>query len=77
MKAMDYSPWTFVTFVLETKLDKTPMFEWQKHDQGLKEVLDYLELLELHNLWARPTKNTKGECERKHSSNLSSKEDSI
>ena len=29
IKAMDYSPWTFVTSVLETKLDQRTMFEWQ------------------------------------------------
>ena len=28
IKAMGYSPWTFVTSILETKLDQTTMFEW-------------------------------------------------
>ena len=36
IRAMEYSPWTFVTSVLETKLDQTTMFEWQKHSQGSK-----------------------------------------
>ena len=47
---MDYSPWMFVTFMLETKLDQTTMFEWQKHSQGSKEVPDYLELLQFLDL---------------------------
>ena len=62
---MDYSPWTFVTSVLETKLDQTTMFEWQTHSQGSKEVPDYFELLEFLDLWARPTENTKVEHEWK------------
>ena len=44
IRAMEYSPWTFVTSVLETKLDQTTMFEWQKHSQGSKKVPDYLAL---------------------------------
>ena len=48
---------TFVTSVLDTKLDQTTMFEWQKHSQGSKEVPDYLELLEFLDLQARATKN--------------------
>ena len=70
---MGYSPWTFVTSALETKLDQTTMFEWQKHSQGSKEVPDYLELLEFLDLRARATENIKGEPERKHSSNPPSK----
>ena len=66
---MDYSPWTFVRSVLESKLDQTTMFEWQKHSQGSKEVPDYLELLEFLDLRARATENTKGEPEQKHSYN--------
>ena len=73
IKAMDYSPWTFVTSVLETKLNQTTMLELQKHSQGLREVLDYIELLEFLDLWARATENTKKEPERKHSFNLSMK----
>ena len=65
-----HSPWTFVTSVLESKLDQTTMFEWQKHSQGSKDVPDYLELLDFLDLRARATKNAKGEHERKHSSNL-------
>ena len=70
---MGYSPWTFVTSVLETKLDQTTMFEWQKHSQGSKGVPDYLELLEFLDLRARATENTKGEPEQKQSSSTSSK----
>ena len=73
IKAIDYSPWMFVTSVLESKLDQTTMFEWQKHSQGSKEVPDYLELLEFLDLLAQATENTKGEPERKHSSNPLSK----
>ena len=49
------------------------MFEWQKHSQGSKEVLAYLELLEFLDLRARAPKSTKGEPERKHSFNPPSK----
>ena len=73
IKAIDYSPWTFVTSVLESKLNWTTMFEWQKHNQGSKEVPDYLELLEFLDLRARATENTNGEPERKHSFNPPSK----
>ena len=61
---MDYSPWTFVTSVLVTKLDQTNMFEWQKHSQGSKETPHYLDLLEFLDLRARATENTKEEPER-------------
>ena len=73
IKAMDYSPWTFVTSVMETKLAQATMFEWQKHSQGSKEVPDYLEVLEFLHSSARAFENTKGEPEWKHSSNLLSK----
>ena len=73
IKAMEYAPWAIVTSILETKLDQTTMFEWQKHSQGSKEVPDYAELLEFLDLRARATENTKGEPERKHSSNPPSK----
>ena len=67
IKAMGYSPWTFVTSILETKLDQTTMFEWQKHSQDSKEVLEYTALLEFLDLQAHTTENTKDESERKRS----------
>ena len=73
IKAMEYSPWTFVTSILELKLDQTTMFEWQKHSQGSKEVPDFNELLEFLDLRARATENAREESERKHSSIPSSK----
>ena len=73
IKAMGYSPWTFITSILETKLDQMTMFEWQKHSQHSKEVPEYTELLEFLDLRARATDNTKEESERKRSSVPSSK----
>ena len=64
---------TFVTSILELKLDQTTMFEWQKHSQGSKEVPDFNELLEFLDLRARATENAREESERKHSSIPSSK----
>ena len=51
----------FCSHTLETKLDQTTMFEWQKHSQGSKEVPDCLELLEFLDLLARAAQNTMGE----------------
>ena len=62
IKAMDYFPWTFITSVLETKLDQAAMCEWKKHRQGSKEVPEYVELLEFLDLHARTTENTKEEA---------------
>ena len=46
IQAIGHSPWTFITFILETKPDQTTMFEWQKHSQDSKQVPDYTALLE-------------------------------
>ena len=73
VKAMDFSPWTFVTSVLESKLDQTTTFEWKKHGQGSKEVPDHLELLEFLDLRPQVTEKTKEEPEQKHSYNPPSK----
>ena len=73
IKAMGYSPWTFVTSILEMKLDQTTMFEWHKHSQDSEAVPEYTALLEFLDLRVRATENTKEESERKHSSVPSSR----
>ena len=66
IKGMNYSPWSLLPLLWKlNKVDQTTMFEWQKHNQGLKEVLDYLELLEFLDLRAWAAKNSVGESEYK------------
>lgn len=39
LKAMDYKPsGAFVTSIIELKLDRNTMFEWQRHSQCSSEV---------------------------------------
>ena len=65
LKAMEYEPsGSFITSVLELKLDVNTMFEWQKHSQDSNDVPHYQKLLEFINLRAQasetPTCNYKG-----------------
>ena len=51
IRAMDYDPsGTFITSVLELRLDVNTMFEWQKHSQ---DATHYQKLLEFINLRAQ------------------------
>ena len=47
---------TFLTSLLQLKLDQTTRFEWQKHNQGEADVASYADLLEFINLRAQATK---------------------
>ena len=65
LKAMEYEPsGSFITSVLELKLDVNTMFEWQKHSQDSNDVPHYQKLLEFINLCAQasetPISNYKG-----------------
>ena len=54
----DYEPsGTFITSVIELKLDAGTLLEWQKYSQGKTEVHHYNELLEFIDLraWASET----------------------
>ena len=56
LKAMEYEPsGSFITSVLELKLDTNTMFEWQKYSQDLIDVPHYQRLLEFINLRAQAT----------------------
>ena len=54
LKAMEYQPsGSFITSVLELKLDTNTMFEWQKYSQDSVDVPLYQRLLEFINLSAQ------------------------
>ena len=46
---------TFLTSLLQLKLDQTTCFEWQKHNQSEADVVSYTDLLEFINLRAQAT----------------------
>ncbi len=54
LKALGHEPsGSFVTSLLELKLDVNTMFEWQRHSQSSHDVPHYKELLEFINLRAQ------------------------
>lgn len=54
LKSMDYEPsGSFITSMMELKLDQNTMFEWQKFSQKSIDVPHYNELLEFLNLRAQ------------------------
>ena len=54
LKAMKYQPsGSFITSMLELKLDINTMFEWQKYSQDSVDVPHYQRLLEFNNLRAQ------------------------
>ena len=54
LKAMGHEPSnSFITSLLELKLDPNTMFEWQRHTQEHTDVPDYQELLDFLNLRAQ------------------------
>ena len=58
LKAMDCTaPGSFITSVLELKLDSNTMFEWQRHDsQESSDVPHYNKLLDFIKLYAQASK---------------------
>ena len=59
LKALDYDPYgSFVTSILELKLDTTSNFKWQKFSQDLGEVPHYTKLLQFINLCAQDSDTT-------------------
>ena len=56
LKCMGHEPSkTFLTSLLQLKLDQTMRFEWQKHNQSEVVVASYTDLLEFINLRAQAT----------------------
>ena len=49
---------SFITSVIELKLDTTIMFEWQKHSQTATSVPHYQALLDFINLWAQASETS-------------------
>ena len=48
---------SFITSMLEVKLDQTTMFEWQRHSQDLKDIPHYSVLLEFLGLRVQTSKH--------------------
>ena len=54
LKSMGHEPdGTFITSLLQLKLDQTTLFEWQRHDQKSTDVSHYDDLLDFINLRAQ------------------------
>ena len=67
LKAMKEDPSSsFVTSLLELKLDKGTMFEWQKASQDAKKVPHYDDLLEFLNLRAQASETCSNEPKKSH-----------
>ena len=59
---------TFVSSVIELKLDQSSMFAWQNHSKDQKEIPSYTELLEFIDLCACTLENTAQEGDWKSDS---------
>lgn len=68
LKTMKYEPdSSFITSIIELKLDDTTLFKWQKHSQDkVEEVPDYQDLLEFIDLRAQASESLTGQS-KKHS----------
>ena len=55
------TPSSFITSLLELKLDSTTMFEWQQHSQKHTDVPNHQELLDFINLRAQASEATSSE----------------
>ena len=54
LKCMGHEPSkTFLTSLMQLKLDQTTRFEWQRHHQSESDVSSYIDLLEFINLRAQ------------------------
>ncbi len=67
LKAMDEEPTgSFITALLELKLDKDTMFEWQKASQDSKKTPHYDDLLKFLDLCAQASETCSSEPRRHH-----------
>ena len=65
---MGYDPsGPFITSLVEMKLDRTTMFEWQRHTQEISDVPHYAEILEFIDLRARASETVFREGLKRHS----------
>ena len=65
LKAMDKEPSaSFITSLIEMKLDPDTMFEWQKASQGSADVPHYTKLLEFLNLRAQASESASSESRK-------------
>ena len=70
LKAMKHEPSSsFLTSVIELKLDVNTMFEWQKHSQANMDVPHYQDLLEFLDLRAQASETTVSGSSKKTPSN--------
>ena len=59
LKAMGYEPpGSFITSLLELKLDTNTMFEWQRHSQESADVPHFSKLLDFLNLRAQASETS-------------------
>ena len=61
----------FITLLIEMKLDRSMMFEWQKHTQENSDVPHYSEILNFIDLRARASKKVVCEPPKCHSQSAS------
>ena len=67
LKLMEYDPdGSFLTSVIELKLDVDTMFEWQRHSQDKVEVPHYQDLLDFIDLRAQASETSLPASKKKH-----------
>ena len=67
LRAMGHEPsGSFITSLLELKLDSTTMFEWQQHSRSHSDVPHYEELLTFINLRAQAAETLTPDIRKKH-----------
>ena len=59
---------SFITALLELKLDKDTMFEWRKASQDTKTTPHYNDLLDFLDLRAQASETSSSELKKRHSS---------
>ena len=70
LRAMEYGPSnSFVTSIIELKLDADTMFEWQKHSQTKADVPDYQDLLDFIDLRVQASETSIPASAKKHVKN--------
>ena len=65
LKTMGSEPEMFLTSVIELKLDRDTMFEWQKHTQSNADTPHYQELLDFIDLQAQASETSQSQSARK------------
>ena len=74
LKAMKYEPsGTFVTALLEMRLNQSTMFEWQRHTQGKADLPHFTDFLDFIDLRARASEAISHERQKCHSQTVPTK----